>query len=401
MRGLLDDIKQYLGGEEGYKYAEVLPASRSPDGDLEFAVPNSVRQGLLELINAATLPGDVYAGRRDATVEDAANFGLSLLGGSSAVPKPDNALGMFGGRNALNVNKQALERFESGNALPSDSSRLDTKFFTGPAGETFFEIDDSKSFISPDAINRGKVVINEEGNVLSNIFRADDLYNAYPELADLPVFPTSEKAYLGTYQGLLGEAGSKMTLNPNLSPQEARKVILHEGGHAIQSFEDFPRGTNSNRMKNIVVDRMDQSARLARDKSVSPELEGLGGRNMFDVYLDLMNRAVGNERSPDMLYLKSAGEVAARNISDRANMSVDQRLRKEPARTEGIPFFGPFQKPVGKKILNDSAGVFFMDRSGNRVYPEDVLQDLTNEQNYGMNTGVLEFLRELYKNEAQ
>mgnify|MGYP001205732446 CR=1 FL=1 len=401
MQGLLADVRNYLKGDEDYKYANILPLARGPEGDLQFAMPSSVRQGLLEVVDSVTLPGDVYAGRRSATPEDAANFGLSLLGGSSVVPKPDNALGMFGGRNALNVNRQALERFESGNALPSDSARLDTKFFKGPAGETFFEIDDSKSFISPDAVNRGKVVIKEGGNVLSNIFRADDLYDAYPELADLLIFPTRDKSYRGTYEGLLGRSGAKMTLNPNLTPEEARKVILHEGTHAVQSFEDFPRGTSPNRMKDIVVDRMDQAARLARDKSVAPTLEGLGGRNMFDVYLDLMNRAVGSERSPDMLYLKSAGEFAARNVADRANMSADQRLRKNPARTEGVPFLGPFKTPAGRKILNDNSGVFFMDRSGNRVYPEDVLQDLTNEQNYGMRTGILDFLRDFYKNEAR
>ena len=37
MQGLLADVRNYLKGDEDYKYANILPLARGPEGDLQFS----------------------------------------------------------------------------------------------------------------------------------------------------------------------------------------------------------------------------------------------------------------------------------------------------------------------------------------------------------------------------
>jgi len=82
MAGLKDLLKQ----EPGYTYGDVLPVRRRTDGsgNPELAVPGLLSGAINSAADAFTLPGDVAAGRRVGTPEEAANLALNVVGGRNA-----------------------------------------------------------------------------------------------------------------------------------------------------------------------------------------------------------------------------------------------------------------------------------------------------------------------------
>lgn len=89
MAGALSNL---LGIERNPNALTLLPLAVDEAGDVSFAIPSMAYDACDALLDAFTLPADVYAGRREPTVEDATNFSLSLLGSSFLAPAPKNAL---------------------------------------------------------------------------------------------------------------------------------------------------------------------------------------------------------------------------------------------------------------------------------------------------------------------
>jgi hypothetical protein len=89
MAGALSNL---LGIERNPNALTLLPLAVDEAGDVSFAIPSMAYDAGDALLDAFTLPADVYAGRREPTVEDATNFSLSLLGSSFLAPAPKNAL---------------------------------------------------------------------------------------------------------------------------------------------------------------------------------------------------------------------------------------------------------------------------------------------------------------------
>ena len=85
-KGLAELIPQ----DSGYDYGNVLPIRRNKKtGEKELALPGLLSGVVNSVYDAATLPGDVYSGEREATPENSLNLALLASGaGAGKVVRP-------------------------------------------------------------------------------------------------------------------------------------------------------------------------------------------------------------------------------------------------------------------------------------------------------------------------
>jgi hypothetical protein len=186
------------------------------------------------------------------------------------------AAGIFGGRLAANAEKQ-------------------TGWFRSPIDNLErFEIPDNKA-VYTEPLAQMKTPISA---VLSH----PEFYDAYPGLKDMLTVTRKEmpKDVGGEYD-LMGN----INLNKNLSPEEAKSVLLHEIQHAVQEKEGFARGS-------------------------SPEYERqITGANQGDAY---------------GFYHRTAGETEARNVQARHNYGILARQAWPPWVTQDVPWMAQLRR---------------------------------------------------------
>lgn len=204
----------------------------------------------------------------------------------------------------------------------SKDIRIATGWEKGVDGKWRYEIDDSMTYLykslqdyvkdakkeyGEDVFNNGQAVQKE----LKFLYSNPELYQAYPELMDVLVsiekLPPDEVAF---------SDGEHLVLNSNynLSKSETKSIIIHEIQHLIQSKEGFARGSG-------IREQRERQARAIYNKPYS-ELSD------FQRYT-IEPQAKGE-------YEAIAGEVEARNVSQRMGFSPQERIQKTLESTEDI-----------------------------------------------------------------
>lgn len=227
----------------------------------------------------------------------AVNAGASAVG---AIPVGgDLAAGalkaIFGGVAASTAKKDmleaAMEMAESG----ADRSQIfsQTGWFKGLDGRWRFEIDDSASYYDPTAIEDLKWSSLDEGRpfdplrettTVGGAMGHSKLYEAYPGVSDVPVHYFPQDRMRGANAAYSPNL-DRVTISESLDEDTARSFMLHELQHAIQAREGFESGGNT----------------------------------------------------IDDAYRRLAGEVEARNVQTRMNMTPEQRIATPPWETEDVP----------------------------------------------------------------
>lgn len=87
-------LEELIGLKRNPNAFTVLPIERTETGYSFPAMPTLAYDAIDAIINAATLPRDVYRGDRQPTVEDATNFALTFMGAGAPVTRPANSLGV-------------------------------------------------------------------------------------------------------------------------------------------------------------------------------------------------------------------------------------------------------------------------------------------------------------------
>lgn len=236
----------------------------------------------------------------------------SLLAGGGMPMAERGAAGIFGGRLAKTADLRALNEAEqmlAGGKMPDEIIR-DTGWFRGPADHKWrFEIPDNKSVMNFMPDREGDKAMS---SALS-LFRHPDLYKAYPQLGTAPMSVTKDSSRpKGT--GSFWSTNNAIDVNaPDWST--GRGVALHEMQHGVQGIEGFSPGANPN----FYAMKMEENLRK------DPNWAGA-----YD-YDDLRNRA-------NALYHLTAGEVEARNVANRMNMSPADRRKQLPWYTQDVPY---------------------------------------------------------------
>lgn len=194
------------------------------------------------------------------------------------------------------------------------------------------------------------------------------LFDAYPELANVAVAFVN----LGEAKGSYNRHSNSIELNKNLLvlKNDLKRTLLHEIQHAIQNIEDFSGGTNPDRMAQILLDNARKNMLQTKDELLSehPEIKTAiyeydneidhylfkgnvsdaefkkaynnvsnkltGKKGLLKKYAESVESYYGVRNNIDitsyMAYENSAGEIEARDVSERRNLTTIERKNTRP-----------------------------------------------------------------------
>lgn len=216
----------------------------------------------------------------------------------------------------------------------------------------------------------------ERGNAtLADVLQHDSLYEAYPELRDVKVRLESDT---GSKNGSYDPSTNTITISED-KPGDSAKVgtMLHEIQHAIQQIEGWESGaspeywaareyesgdTASDRAQELYsrilnsLDKADQNKVIRYNEldremeatfTADPESEAgkryakyeaeqdklyeeLYKNEWFRRLLDLQRKMENPQSAYYEMYLNTAGEIEARNVSERYRMAQEERRKTAP-----------------------------------------------------------------------
>lgn len=204
---------------------------------------------------------------------------------------------------------------------------------------------------------------NTDRVYLDDYVKDDELFKAYPELkqtrVDFVDIPNAE------YSAKYNEQENRITVNQAKSI-DIKSVLAHEIQHAIQRIEGFASGSNTDNYRNaatsenVIADinaatggrlvesggfnntpegifdalnRKTTYGTILRDNST--ELDEVARKYGYETIFDLVND-IGKFKSSVEMYRSEAGEVEARNVQERLNMTPEQRRNTLAEETEDV-----------------------------------------------------------------
>lgn len=328
-------------------------------------------QGVQSAVSSLGAPGRAYRGEYDQVeidpvtgavspfdprmIDDAAELAGTIAVSGAPMVRPANSLGMFGGVSAKTADHGALARAKemAANGADRDAVWQETGWFTGPDGKWRFEIDDHLAFFKGEATPAE--LTEARGSSAQDVFRHNPLFAAYPDTADIQIEGIKRSAHLlGRYRpaGLLDlDAAERIGINKRIAGGDADSVMLHELQHAIQEREGFASGGNTSQFADMPDAQAVSDARVLASiikrgtppdeaaaaflnmvgRDAAPEARQLVRENISD--LDALYRMPAD---PMDAYKRLPGEVEARNVQTRRNMTPAERRSKAPWTTQDV-----------------------------------------------------------------
>ena len=206
-----------------------------PANALEVAA--NVIGGPEDVVNAAKL-----ATRATAKVAEHPELAM-ILGTRANLPEAKLA--------ALEEAKALKEKLEAENIINPVTQRQAVTVKTGwsydPQGAMGglpawkIELPDAGATFRPDVL---KILESGKPVKLGDLLDHGDLYNAYPHLKDIDIYPEQSNARGSYFYGQ-----NKMGIKTGQTPDMLMDTLLHETQHAIQEYEGFARGSSLNMMQ--------------------------------------------------------------------------------------------------------------------------------------------------------
>lgn len=206
-----------------------------------------------------------------------------------------------------------------------------TGWFKGNEGKWRFEIDDSGAQITG--------IKPPESDVHASTFSGI----SHPEYeAAYPDYQPREVA--GVFDPRAKEMGNysshyNAVFAQGPTPQAAKGVGLHEYQHHTQDLEDFAQGSSPYaELARLPTDTGNSIVEQLRKGISDGDYGEPGSASFADAYKQLraLEETVNEKRARD-LYRLSAGEVEARNVQKRMNMSAAERRAMPPWMTQDVP----------------------------------------------------------------
>jgi hypothetical protein len=334
--------------------------------------------------SAVPVVGDVVGLLSDAhtyaTDPASRTWGNAALSAAGLLPFVPSMAGIFAGKRALTADLDAMAKAEKLAAEGADPREIyqQTGWFQGADKQWRFEIDDSAARFA--GMGRGPV---GDRKLLPEVLQHPELEAAYPSLYKYTWVErdTAAPDNLGEYhpQRDMIRLATRRTGAGSKTGQGS--TVLHELQHAVQSKEDFARAIPPQEVFNDIMPRLVGSRRLLDDIERSgavdfgrfyetsgiTDLEAAAARYAaekgipieeaneaatafwsysgeslrLDRLADLQNRTREFMRTaidqPDEVYRRSAGEVEARAVEARRNMTPEQRRASFPPAGYDVP----------------------------------------------------------------
>lgn len=306
----------------------------------EFAaavVPDNLGKDVRKGIENAGLPMYDYdpnkEGDRSRAFNEAINssdnirFSLAGVRGAAAADKAEE-------RNARMDNLSVARKMEE-EKKDAKAIKMATGWERGADGKWRYEIPDAKI---KDTMNvgGGQIVKRYEddmlwnGGKLSDVIDAPELFKAYPQLKGVRIDTDAIMNDMPSH----GEYDSK-TNTITIHADELKymnDILNHEIQHAIQDIEGFAKGGSPRLVRGEVKKRFDE---------VTKQIKQLRAEGKEDEAKALIekNRGLYNAytKNDDFNSYKSlAGEVEARNVQERMNMTPEERRKTLAESTEDV-----------------------------------------------------------------
>lgn len=160
---------------------------------------------------------------------------------------------------------------------------------------------------------------------------ADTLFKYYPELRDVKFkFSNLGTATVGSYDS------KTKTIEVNEAllyiPQKAERNLQHEVQHVIQHLEGFAKGGNQSQVRGEVKKRFDEVTKQI--KQLRAEGKEDEAKALIEKNRGLYNAYMKNDDFDS--YKSLAGEVEARNVQERMNMTPEERRKSLAESTEDV-----------------------------------------------------------------
>jgi len=383
IRGILDPISPLgLLDAPGAQMSAYEPSIRDRIGYLLYdqAIAAGFPEIANRLRNEGTLAADVLPGLGETMgAEDtsraleAGNYGQAALNAGTtalgAIPGGgDVAAGLvkaiFGGVGAKTADRAALMKAQelAQTGAPREDIWRETGWFQGPDERWRFEIDDSTAHIK--GVGSMGEITGRRGGSLNDVFFHRGLGAAYPEIGEIAVrgLDTPQAGMKGYYKPgdmLDPDISPELAISNSLGGQDQRSTMLHELQHAVQMREGFARGAHPDEyasgamfherarglqgeLSKALTGGLTASPReiLQNVKYADPaeisEIAAKHGFRSVDEALAFLKQQ-DEMRTPMSQYKRTAGEVEARNVQSRMNMTPDQRRATPPWETMDVP----------------------------------------------------------------
>jgi hypothetical protein len=239
----------------------------------------------------------------------AMDLAMALAGGGTSFAQK-GAAGIFGGRLAKTADQSALSMAEQMAERGMDRKQIwdATGWFKGADGKWKFEIPDDTAKLTLKG-NPNNPDLHGQGP-LNTILSHPDLFDAYPglgkiesEIADSSLL-RPWGIYRYNHRPIIG--GQKIEARGGEGgPLQTKQVALHEVQHGVQIAEGFAEGSHPSRLRDVAI------------RAGTPA--------------DKIDEAIYEA------YRRHAGEVEARNVENRMQMTPDERRKFPPWVTQDIP----------------------------------------------------------------
>lgn len=331
---LLDTIKK------DYKVFYFETKFMRPYGLDEFEkaiVPNDTPSDVVDALKNAGIDVSSYergnAEDRQKVTMDAINSSDNIrfsLAGERGAAAADKAEERTFRMDNLSVARKMEEEKKDAKAI-----KMATGWERGADGKWRYEIPDVKINDTMD-VGGGHIVKRYEddmlwnGGKLSKVIDAPELFKAYPQLKDVRI----ETDAIMNDMPSNGEYNSKTnTITIHADDLKYMNSILnHEIQHVIQDIEGFAKGGSPRLVRGEVKKRFDEVTKQIR------QLRAEGKEDEAKALIE-KNRGLYNayQKNDDYNSYKSlAGEVEARNVSARLNMTPEERRKSLAESTEDV-----------------------------------------------------------------
>lgn len=227
--------------------------------------------------------------------------------------------------------------------------KMATGWERGADGKWRYEMPDAKIKLGQKVTDNiygedGKVIWydNERTNpigTLKDLLDAPELFKAYPELKNIKVAILNANQYRGAY------SEEDKTIFTNITnfdsdfngdrylSKDVERNLVHEIQHIIQTIEGFGKGGNSGSVRGEIKKKFDEVTKQIRQ--LKSEGKNEEAKALIEKNKALYNANV-NEKDDYKNYLSLAGEVEARNVSARLNMTSEERRKTLAESTEDV-----------------------------------------------------------------
>lgn len=311
--GMADKIKEK--GYDGAIFVEEVDDSYEPTKISYCALDAN------QIKSAENNNGDFSADNNDI------RFSLAGERGAAAADKAEERTFRM---DNLSVARKMEEEKKDAKAI-----KMATGWERGADGKWRYEMPDAKIKDMKD-IGGGNIVKRYEddmlwnGGKLSNVIDAPELFKAYPHLKDVRI----ETDAIMNDMPSNGEYNAK-TNTITIHADELKymnSILNHEIQHAIQSIEGFDRGGSPRLVRGEIKKRLAEVTKQIR------QLRAEGKEDEAKAIVE-KNRGLYNayQANDDYNSYKSlAGEVEARNVQERMNMTPEERRKTLAESTEDV-----------------------------------------------------------------